>query len=76
MRMLQRANRIKMIKEKYQNYSVVRAAADFYRHNEIKGLAQDSIKTYTGYVEKFIEWCGVDTFVSDVILYYNIKYIM
>ena len=55
-----------MIKEKYQNYSVVRAAADFYRHNEIKGLAQDSIKTYTGYVEKFIEWCGTETLVSDI----------
>lgn len=55
-----------MIKEKYQNYTLLKASVDFYRHNEIKGLAQDSIKTYKGYVNKFIEWCGNDTLVSEV----------
>ena len=55
-----------MIKEKYQNYTLLKASVDFHRHNEIKGLAQDSMKTYRGYVSKFIEWCGNDTLVSEV----------
>ena len=42
------------------------AAEEFYRHNRVKGLAEETQKAYKGYVESFIEWCGKDLYVTDV----------
>ena len=48
------------------NYTLSQAAAEFYRHCEVKGLAEQTLKTYKGYVDNFIDWYGADNPIADV----------
>lgn len=42
------------------------AAEEFYQYNKIKGLADETQKTYKIYVDNFVKWCGVNTYLSDI----------
>lgn len=42
------------------------AEKEFYRHNEVKGLAKATQRTYQIYVGCFVEWCGKDKLLSDI----------
>lgn len=42
------------------------ASEEFYRHNHIKGLAIDTQKAYKLYVDCFMEWCGKETYLTDI----------
>ena len=52
--------RNKMRRKINLNYTVEQAAAEFYRHSEIKGLAEATIKAYKNYVNNFMDWFGAD----------------
>lgn len=41
-------------------------AEEFYRHNRVKGLAKESQKSYRGYVENFMKWCGEETYTEEI----------
>ena len=57
----------KIVKEIELESCMLRGCAEeFYRHNRIKGLAQESQKSYKGYVENFIKWCGEDTYTEEI----------
>ena len=42
------------------------ASEEFFKHNRVKGLADESQKSYRGYVNNFIAWCGADTLLSEI----------
>lgn len=42
------------------------AGEEFFRHNRAKGLAEETQKSYQGYVNNFIRWCGEDTMMSEI----------
>lgn len=47
-------------------YTVEQAAAEFYRHSEVKGLAEATLKGYKNYVNNFIDWFGGDNPVEEI----------
>ena len=51
------------------------AAEEFYKHNRIKGLSDETQKSYKGYVGCFIEWCGEETILSEITVRTLDKYI-
>lgn len=46
--------------------SLAQASAEFYRHNKVKGLAEETQKGYKNYVKNFVKWCGADTPVMEI----------
>lgn len=61
--MARRRNNLKVETEKI---TLKTAELEFYRHNQIKGLAEATQKTYQLYTGCFVEWCGKNTFLSDI----------
>ncbi len=51
-----------------KQYTLAQAIEIFVRHSEIKGLAEDTIKSYRLYTTKFAEWIGEETPLSDISL--------
>lgn len=47
-------------------YTVEQAAAEFYRHSEVKGLAEATLKDYRNYVDNFVEWFGADISAEEI----------
>jgi len=47
-------------------YTVEQAAAEFYRHSEVKGLSEATLKGYKNYVSNFIDWFGGDNPVEEI----------
>lgn len=60
-----RGKKIKRINE-VDECTILTASNEFYRHNRIKGLAEETQKMYAVYLKCFIEWCGADTLLSDI----------
>lgn len=46
--------------------SISTAAEEFYRHNQVKGLAVDTQKAYKGYIGCFVKWCGSNVSMSEI----------
>lgn len=46
--------------------SAEQASAEFFRHNQIKGLSAETQKGYRGYVNNFIKWYGAENPVSEI----------
>lgn len=46
--------------------SAEQASAEFFRHNLVKGLSEETQKSYRGYVNNFIKWYGADKPVSEI----------
>jgi len=44
------------------------ASEEFFKHNRIKGLAEETQISYKRYIDCFIQWCGEETLLSDVSL--------
>jgi len=42
------------------------ASEEFYRHNRVKGLAEETQKAYKSYVGMFVKWCGEDTLLTEI----------
>jgi len=42
------------------------ALGDFYQHNEVKGLAKDTQKSYKEYVGGFVQWFGSERYLSEI----------
>lgn len=51
---------------KFDNKTIFDASIEFYRNNQIKGLATDTQKAYMTYVNAFMDWCGKDTPLKDI----------
>ena len=47
-------------------YTAKQTAAEFYRHSEIKGLAEATLKGYRNYLDNFVEWFGADIPVEEI----------
>ena len=47
-------------------YTAKQTAAEFYRHSEIKGLAEATLKGYRNYADNFVEWFGADISVEEI----------
>ncbi len=46
--------------------SAEQASAEFFRHNLVKGLSEETQKSYRGYVTNFIKWYGINNPVSEI----------
>lgn len=46
--------------------SIKKASEEFYRHNTVKGLAEDTQKMYRWYVEAFIRWYGEEKNLTNI----------
>ena len=46
--------------------NLMTASQEFYQHNFIKALANETQKTYKVYVNCFVKWCGDKTLLKDV----------
>ena len=42
------------------------ASEEFYRHNQARGLSEETQRAYKSYVGLFVRWCGEDMILSDI----------
>ena len=54
------------IKKEKSEYTLRAAAAEFYKHNKIKGLATATQDIYKVYINTFITWYGESSLISDI----------
>ena len=63
---LTREEGIKMKRKVTLTYTAKQASEEFYRHSEVKGLAEATLKGYRNYVDNFVEWFGADISVEEI----------
>lgn len=49
-----------------EDCTVRSAEEDFYQHNEVKGLAEETQKSYKEYVGGFVRWFGRERYLSEI----------
>ncbi len=63
---LKREEGIKMKRKITLAYTAKQASEEFYRHSEVKGLAEATLKGYRNYVDNFVGWFGADISVEEI----------